>query len=155
NDLQAGGKTSVTLLGNSTEIALGQVLPTQYTFVAGEAGQTVDFVVYNRGTDPLEITDAEIALPVGAEEGLFTVSDVTGTIPAGGLVKGTVTYGGTTNIRRQSTLVLTSNTAGEPQDMTLMLVAQPAAEAVTLEPTITPSFTSTARVGESTSFTVS
>ncbi len=155
NDLQAGGKTSVTLLGNSTEIALGQVLPTQYTFVAGEPGQTVDFVVYNRGTDPLEITDAEIALPVGAEEGLFTVSDVTGTIPAGGLVKGTVTYGGTTNIRRQSTLILTSNTAGEAQDMTLMLVAQPAAEAVSLEPTITPSFASTARVGESTSFTVS
>lgn len=155
NDLNAGSKTEVKLLGNSTDLALGQVLPTQYTFEAGKAGQKADFVVYNLGSDPLEITGMDLELPVGAEAGLFTVSNMVGTIPAGGLMKGTATYAGTTVVQRRATLKLTSNTAGEAQDMTLQFVAQPPLEAVKLAPVITPSFMNNAKVGEVTTFTVS
>ncbi len=155
NDTSIGNRSDVMLLGNSAELALGQLLPTQYTFEAGKAGKKADFVVYNMGTDPLVITAMDIEVPAGGEAGLFTVSNMVGSIPAGGLMKGTATYTGTTNVQRRATLKLTSNTAGDKQDMTLQLVAQPAAETVKLAPVITPSFMSNAKVGEVTTFTVS
>ncbi len=155
NDQNAGGKAEVKLLGNSTDLALGQMLPTQFTFEAGKAGQKGEIVVYNMGSDPLEITASDLELPVGAAADLFTVSNMIGTIPAGGLMKGTVAYSDSTVVQRRATLKLTSNTAGDPQDMSLVLVAQPPAAAVKLAPVITPSFMNNAKVGEVTTFTVS
>ncbi|MBA2664068.1 MAG: choice-of-anchor D domain-containing protein [Bradymonadaceae bacterium] len=153
NDTFSGNKTLVDLFGDEGEAAIGQVAPFQFTFPAGQTNQERRFVVHNRGSDPLIITDVVVEPGLGTTGEEFAVSTLTGTIAPGGLLEGTATYSSAVNVRRSVAVRLVSNSVGSQDDMVLALVGQPVAANPTLAVDINPSFTTAAKVGENTTFT--
>lgn len=150
NDESRSHMTEVELLGNTENAAIGRVAPFIFTFAARQGTEERQFVIHNRGTEPLEITEVE----VNQVSNEFEVVGGTGTIEPGGLLAATVRYTGAAAEARTGSVRFVSNSVGSEEDMTLALIAQVASQAAVPEPSIEPSFTNRALVGERTTFTL-
>ncbi|MFU8805166.1 MAG: choice-of-anchor D domain-containing protein [Bradymonadaceae bacterium] len=151
----ATGPVQVTLMGDAGEAPIGEVVPNFVTFSVRGGENTRHVVAYNRGTQPLTITNVDIQPAANVDASDFAVVGLT-VIPPGGLLTGAISFEGTTGAAatfKSAVVVVESDSVGNIGDMTFTVSAM-VAEPPTIEPSITPSFATNAKVGESTTFTV-
>lgn len=154
NDTAVDGRTEVILLGNLATAALGSVAPSSVTFTA-IPGQTSarQVIIRNQGNAPLEVTNASFQASIGEATG-FEVSGAIGTVNPGEFKIATVRFSGSAALAAPVVLVLETNSQSREDMSVLMSVLAPVDEPLPA-PRIQPSFTTAARVGERTAFTVS
>jgi hypothetical protein len=155
NDEASGRSTEITLMGADGDAPIGGVTPLFATFSVHGGATTREVVVHNRGTEALTITNIDVQPAPNTEPNDFYGTGLTGTIAPGAFLTGTIGYnGGASNIRKSAQIVLVSNTAGQIGEMTFSVAATLDQPAI-ITPVITPSFSSNALVGQSTTFTAS
>lgn len=153
NDVASGNSTEITLQGDAGDAPIGGVVPNFVTFSVQGGETSREVVVHNRGTEALEITDVAITPAANTTSDDFYVTGLVGQIAPGGLLTGTIHYdGGASNTQKNAQIVLTSNTAGDVAEMTFTVVAA-LTQPPTIAPTIRPSYSTDALVGQTTTFT--
>jgi hypothetical protein len=153
NDESNGKRTRITLLGDAGDVAIGELAPFVFSFSnKNSENQSRQFVVINRGTAPLTISDVVATAQMGSAVE-FSVDGIKGqTIPAGGLGVGEVFFKSADGTPDQVSVTLSSDTQGEP--MFLTLVSQDTSEAAPVAK-IKASFSSQAKVGQIARFSAS
>jgi hypothetical protein len=136
-----------TLTSNIQDKAIGLIDPTQFSFAAnGNDSQTRTFVFRNVGDQPLTINGAS-----GTENSPFSTGNLPGSVPAGGLAKGTITFENSGDSTAQSTVAFDTNTGGAELD--LFLLAQQAERESSISAEISPQFSGSVSTGEAAVFT--
>ncbi len=147
NDSAKGFKSEIVLLGDEGDVAIGEIKPESFTFLAKDGNtSTREFAIRNIGTAPLELTAANLTTGLAAE---FTITNATGTIAPGELKKGTVSFTGANSTGKQGLLEFDSNHRGGIFDLALRAVES--ANDVPV-PVIVPGFSGNAKVGFSAKF---
>lgn len=146
NDVSNGRSTRITLLGNGGDVAIGELAPYVFAFSnKNMENQSRQFVVINRGTAPLTVTDVQLMAQAGSAAE-FSVDGIKGqTIAPGGIGVGEVFFKATDGTADQVAAVLTTNTAGE--GLFLTLASRDTSEAAPVAK-INASFSSQAKVGQ-------
>ena len=128
NDPNHGFSTEITLLGDEGDLPIGRVHPSAFTFLAenGNSG-TRTFVIRNIGTAPLDLTGIQWGdfSQTGGSNAEFQV-DIDGSIPAGGIKAGTVTFTGMNATADTGPVLFQSNNLTQLQ---LLLRALPSTQA--------------------------
>jgi hypothetical protein len=152
NDESTSFASEVTLLGDAGDVAIGEVQPGGFSFLASESNtSTRHFIVRNRGTAPLDVTNIGFNFSTGSEAE-FQVDNAVGVVAPGGLSTGTITFSGINNVADAGEVIFESNSVGESLAIGLTAVdsTQDAPVAV-----ITPLFSNDVRVGQQARFSAS
>ncbi len=152
NDRNANNLSEVTLLGDEGDVPIARVFPQSFTFLAADGNNaTRSFVVRNVGTADLVLTGSSYTFSTGSDAE-FSVSNIAGTVPPGGMKIGTVSFVGANASPDVGLVVIESNDASSQADIAVKAIDSPA-EAVTA--VITPGTTNDVRVGSTALFNAS
>jgi hypothetical protein len=152
NDENSSFASEVILLGDAGDVAIGEVQPGGFSFLAsGSHTSTRHFIIRNRGTAPLNVTDVGFNFSTGSEAE-FQVNNAVGTVAPGGLSTGTVTFSGLNNVADAGEVIFESNSVGESLAIGLTAIDSTQDAPV---PVITPLFSNDARVGQQARFSAS
>lgn len=156
-DSMADNRTEVTLLGDSAEVAVGEIAPSTVNFRTDGGGEVQKryLAITNQGNTDLEVTEVQIEEQTPqtdmAEYDIEGLEDLV--VPAGGVAQASISYHGETEASQQLRITLESNHAGPPAAMA-MLVNGDNVSAPTMEVEIIPSFPVAASVDELANFQV-
>ncbi|RAL24754.1 hypothetical protein DL240_00655 [Lujinxingia litoralis] len=154
NDAVAGNKSFVTLLGASSEVAVGEVFPTIFSLRANGPQVEREVAIYNDGNTELEITGVDIqGLGTTTDVDLFSFEGFEGTVAPGAIHTAKVIYTGESEFRHNVVATLESNHAGQADAMTLAVNAV-SIGASTMDLSVSPSFSGEALVGQETLLTL-
>ncbi|RDV39904.1 choice-of-anchor D domain-containing protein [Bradymonadaceae bacterium TMQ3] len=154
NDAASGNITNVSLLGDATEIAVGEAYPTTLALRSDGPQVEREIAIYNGGNDDLVITGVN-AQGQGTTTNLdlFRFEGFEGTVPPGGVHTGTVIFEGEDPFNHAVVAAIESNHAGQEQAMTLLINAR-VVSASPMDLSVEPSFSNEAVVGQSTTLTL-
>lgn len=149
NDHALNNLSEVTLLGDEGDVPIARVYPQGFTFLAADGNnEERSFVIRNIGTANLELSGTSFSFSTGSAAE-FTVSDIAGTVPPGGLKSGTITFTGGNASPDVGLVVFNSNDSSGQTDIAVKALDS-TAEAVA--PVITPATTNDIRVGATATF---
>ncbi len=158
NDSRSENPVRVALLGGETEVALGELgtqAMRQVLFVSDGGEQVRRFPLINTGNTDLEITDVIFDdSQSNTDAADYQVDGLMGTLAPGEIREVTLTYAGESQFPQSLGITVESNHAGDSSSLALNVSAQ-TGQISPLELTITPSFSTSALVGQMTTFTVS
>lgn len=147
NDSAKGFKSEIVLLGDEGDVAIGEIRPESFTFLAKDGNTSSrDFAIRNIGTAPLVITAANLTTELAAE---FTITNAIGTIAPGELKKGSVSFSGANSTGKQGLLEFDSDHRGGLFDLALRAVETASEVPV---PVIVPGFEGNAKIGFAAKF---
>jgi hypothetical protein len=151
NDFQSGPQR-IVLLGDEGAVPVGVVQPTAFTFTTqGEASKSRTFAITNRGSAPLEITDAPLVALAGSNtEYEVTLPSSPLTVAPGETVAASLSY--RVADAEADTLNLDFTTADGEQSDDFAIFVQSFDSANAPTAAITKSFANEAKVGELTTF---
>lgn len=145
NDRNANNLSEITLLGDEGDVPIARVYPQSFTFQAADGvNETRSFVVRNVGTSDLVLSGTSFSFATGSDAE-FTVSNIAGTVPPGGMKSGTVSFAGANASTDVGLVVINSNDTSAQTDIAVKAV-DVAGEVVTA--VITPGTTNDVRVGD-------
>ncbi len=153
-----GSPVEIDLLGDATEVALGEISPGQVAFRSegGGTAQEREFAVVNRGTAPMMIDDVEFEARTGSPDlDFFEATDLSGTeVGPGEIVVGTISYDGDTEVASDVYLNIVSDDHDGASSMLQMRAHAQSMSESTMELSLLPGFADTATVGEAATINV-
>lgn len=154
NDSASGNLSYVSLLGDSDEIAVGELYPTIFTLRSNGPAVEREVAIYNNGNSDLVITgvNAQGQGPTTNLD-LFRFEGFEGTVAPGEVHTAKVFFDGEDEFNHAVIASIESNHAGQESAMTLALNAR-AVGASAMDLSVEPSFSNEAVVGQSTTLTL-
>lgn len=154
NDSGSGNITNVSLLGDATEVAVGDLYPQTLALRSDGPAVEREVAIYNNGNDDLVITGVNPqAVGTTTNLDLFRFEGFEATVPPGGVHTAKVFFDGEDQFNHGVTAAIESNHAGQAQSMTLLINAQ-VISASPMDLSVEPSFSNEAVVGQSTTLTL-
>ncbi|TXD32624.1 choice-of-anchor D domain-containing protein [Lujinxingia vulgaris] len=154
NDSASGNITNVSLLGDATEVAVGELYPTIFSLRSDGPAVEREVAIYNNGNDDLVISGVD-AQGQGSTTNLdlFRFEGFAATVPPGGVHTAKVFFDGDDPFNHGVVAAIESNHAGQEQAMTLLINAR-VVSASPMDLSVEPSFSNEAVVGQSTTLTL-